>query len=241
MNQFEASIEKKKAKEINLSEIYKVIKKRIWPVLVLTFIGAIIGYLQDNITITPLYQTSSRVIIGADEATRTTLQVIVKDPTILDKVVKKLNLPMTSDALANEITVSNIDSSQVVSITVVNKDPRLATQIANTTARVFKQEVPTIIGQDYVRLLSDAKVNPVAINPKNNHKIYTYTLIGLVLGIGLAFLLDSLDNTVRSEQEIEKFLGLNLLGKVSKMNKRNVKRKKLKFNMDVRGETIEFK
>jgi capsular polysaccharide biosynthesis protein len=241
MNQFEQNFEKKKAKEINLNELYKVIKKRIGLVLILTIIGAVAGFIQDNVTITPLYQTSSRIIIGADDQARTTLQVIVKDPTILDKVVQELKLSMTSDALANEITVASIDSSQVVSITVVNKDPRLAAQIANTTASVFKDEVPNIVGKDYVRLLSDAKVNPVPINPKNNHKIYMYTIVGFVLGIGIAFLLDSFDNTVRSEGEIERILGLNVLGKVSKMNKRNVKKKKSKLNIGVRGETIDFK
>ncbi|WML51581.1 Wzz/FepE/Etk N-terminal domain-containing protein [Neobacillus sp. PS3-12] len=241
MNQFEQNFEKRKAKEINLNEIYKVIKKRIGLVFILTIIAAVVGYLQDHVTITPLYQTSSRVIIGADDQARTTLQVIVKDPTILDKVVQQLKLPMTSDALANEITVASIESSQVVSITVVNKDPKLAAQIANTTASVFKDEVPNIVGKDYVRLLSDAKVNPVPINPKKNNKIYMYTIVGFVLGIGLAFLLDSLDNTLRSEIEIERLLGLNVLGKVSKMNKRNVKKKKSKLNVNVRGETIDYK
>jgi capsular polysaccharide biosynthesis protein len=241
MNQFEQNFEKRKAKEINLNEIYKVIKKRILPLLILTIIGAVAGFLQDHVTVTPLYQTSSRVIIGADDQARTTLQVIVKDRTILDKVVQQLKLPMSSDALANEITVTSIDSSQVVSITVVNKDPRLAAQIANTTARVFKNEVPNIVGQDYVRLLSDAKVNQVPINPKNNHKTYMYTIAGLVLGIGIVFLLDSLDNTIRSEREIEKLLGLNVLGKVSKMSKRNVKKKKSKLKIEVGGETIDFK
>jgi capsular polysaccharide biosynthesis protein len=241
MNQFEQNFEKRKAKEINLNEIYKVIKKRIGLVFILTIIAAVVGYLQDHVTITPLYQTSSRVIIGADDQARTTLQVIVKDPTILDKVVQQLKLPITSDALANEITVASIESSQVVSITVVNKDPKLAAQIANTTASVFKDEVPNIVGKDYVRLLSDAKVNPVPINPKKNNKIYMYTIVGVVLGIGLAFLLDSLDNTLRSEIEIERLLGLNVLGKVSKMNKRNLKKKKSKLNIEVRGETIDYK
>lgn len=241
MNQFDqiSSFDNKKAKEINLRELYKVMKRRIWAVLILTVLGAAVGFFQSTVTVTPLYQSSSRIIIGADEQSRTTLQVIVKDSTILDKVVKELNLPTTSDALANQITVASIDQSQVVSITVVNKDPRLAAQIANTTAKVFKEEVPNIVGQDYIRILSNAKVNPVPINPKSNNKTLTAVVIGLVLGIGLAFLLDSMDSTVRSEQEVEKILGLTVLGKVSKMNNRNVKRKKVQSNLDLRGERID--
>ncbi|MCQ6278906.1 YveK family protein [Bacillus sp. EB600] len=241
MNQFDqiSSFDKKKAKEINLSELYKVLKRRIWAVLILTVLGAAIGFIQNTVTVTPLYQSSARVIIGADEQSRTTLQVIVKDSTILDKVVTELHLPMNSDALAKQITVASIDQSQVVSITVVNQDPRMAAQIANTTAAVFKAEVPNIVGQDYIRILSNAKVNPVPTNPKNYNKTITAIVIGLVLGIGLAFLLDSMDSTVRSEQEVEKILGLTVLGKVSKMNKRNIKRKKVQSNLDLRGETVD--
>jgi capsular polysaccharide biosynthesis protein len=183
MNQFDqlSRLEKKKAKEINLRELYKVMKRRIWAVLILTVLGAAAGFIQNTVTVTPLYQSSARVIIGADDQSRTTLQVIVKDSTILDKVVTELHLPMNSDALAKQITVASIDQSQVVSITVVNKDPRMAAQIANTTAEVFKAEVPNIVGKDYFRILSNAKVTPIPIHPKNNNKTLKAAVIGVVL------------------------------------------------------------
>lgn len=245
-NQFNI-VDKKKAKEINLKELFQVIKRRFWIIALITAFASIVGGILSNSSITPLYQSSSRIIItGSSEEDRKTLQVIVKDSTILDKVIEELNLGTSAEALAGQITVASIESSQVVSISVIDKDPKLAAIIADTTAQVFKDEVPKIVlvdeSNDYVRILSAAKVNPVPINGNNNNKLFMAIIGGMVIGFGLAFLLESLDDTIRSEREIETLLGVPVLGKVSKMNKRNVKKKNhSKYDLELGGETIGIK
>lgn len=235
------TIEKKKAKEINLRELFLVIKKRLWIIIILTLIAGSVGFFQIMKPVIPLYQTSSRVIIGADDQTRATLQVIVKDSTVLDQVVEELDLKESSNALANQITVSSIDSTQVVSISVVDTDPFRAARIADTTAQVFKDTVPTIMGQNDIRLLSDSKVNRTPINPQSHKKILYYLIFGLVAGIGIVFLLDSLDDTVSSEYEIEYILEAPVLGLISKMNNKNMNKHKTKTRkLEQRGESIGF-
>lgn len=232
---------KRKTKEINLRDLFMVGKRRYLVILAVTILAAALGFIKSEAPVTSLYQTSSRIIIGTDDQTITTLEVIVTDPTVLNKVIRKLNLHTSSDALANQISVTNIDSSQVVSITVTASSPVMAAKIANTTAEVFKNEVPSIVGQNYVRLLSMAQVNPLPINKGNNNRLLIYTIAGLIAGIGLAFLLESLDNSIRSAEEAEELLGLPILGKISKINKKNVKRGKRKHELAYRGETIGYK
>lgn len=236
-----SNTEEIKAKEINLKELFLVFKRRFLIISVFTLLSITIGIILNNTTTVPLYQASSRIIIGADEETQKTLQVIVKDSVVLDKVVNELNLNKSSEALAGQITVASIDSSQVVSIGVIDTNPEQAAKIADTTAEIFRKELPVIVGQDYVRLLSKAKVNNVPINPKNNNKIFIATVAGLVIGIGLAFLLESLDDKIRSEKELESLLGVQVLGRVSKMNRKNIKKKKnVQMEMYQRGEKIGF-
>jgi capsular polysaccharide biosynthesis protein len=231
-----------KAKEINLKELFLVIKRRLWIISAVTFLAIVLGIILNNTTTVPLYQASSRIIIGADGETQKTLQVIVKDSIILDKVVKELNLNTSSAALAGQITVASIDASQVVSIAVIDTNPIQAAKIADTTAEIFKKEIPLIVGQDYVKLLSKAKVIDVPINPKNNNKIIIAAIAGLVISIGLAFLLESLDDRIRSEKEIESILGVQVLGRVPRMNRSNIKKKKtVQLEMAQRGETIVYK
>jgi capsular polysaccharide biosynthesis protein len=239
MNQYN-NVDKKRAKEINLKEIFQVLKRRFWVIIVVTILASIVGVIQNNTTTIPLFQSSSRIIIGADEESRKTLQVIIKDTIILEKVIKELALNKSAEELAGQISVESVDGSQVVSISVVDKNPILAAKIADKTARVFRDEVPNIIGKDYIRLLSDAKVSTVPINQSNNNKLLIAVVGGLVVGIGLAFLLESLDDRIRSSQEIELLLGLPVLGRVSKVSKRSVKRKTghMKFDLKLRGESI---
>jgi capsular polysaccharide biosynthesis protein len=236
----------KKAKDINLKELLLIIKKRLWIIVVISIITTILGtyynnYRQSNNT--PIYQSSSRIIIGATPENRNTLQVIMKDPIVLGKVVEKLNLEQSPESLAEHITVNSIDDSQVVSISVLDSDPERAASIANTTAEVFKEEIPKIMDFKDVRYLSDAKVNTSPINQSNNNKLIIIAFIlGLVIGVGLVFLLDSLDETIRDDREVEELLGIPVLGKVPKMNRKNVNKKGSKqYYMEMGGETIDYK
>ncbi|MDQ0975357.1 capsular polysaccharide biosynthesis protein [Neobacillus niacini] len=234
--------ENHRVKDINLKELFLVIKRRFWVIVMIAIIASIIGAYLNNLSTTPLYQTSSRIIIGTDAESQKTLQVIIKDSAILDKVIEELNLDKSAEELAGQISVASIDGSQVVSISVIDRDPILAASIADKTAQVFKDEVPNIVGEDYIRLLSNAKVNTSPINQENNNKLYLAIIAGIIVGIGFAFLIESLDDRIRSEKEIEALFGVQVLGKISKMNNRNIKKKKSgRLEIELRGETIGYK
>lgn len=237
------SVNKRKAKEINIKEILLILKKRLWIIMGMTIITTSLGLYYSHTSYVPLYQTSSRIIIGATPDKMNTFQVIIKDIRILEKVVKNLGLSQTPESLAGQITVASIDSSQVVSISVTDSDPERGAKIANTTAEVYKEEIPSIMKFDgEVSILSQAKAAVSPINQNENRKVIIAAIIGIVIGLGIVFLLDSLDESVRSERDIEAELGLPVLGKVSKVNKRNIKKKYHRnFELEVRGEYIGYK
>ncbi|MDM5222776.1 YveK family protein [Peribacillus sp. RS7] len=208
------------AKEINLKELIGIISRRYWIVIIVTLLFILAGYLK-TLTTTPLYQASTRIIIEANQDKMKTLQVIIKDTTVLQKVINEMELSMSPEALAGAIDVTSVEDSEVVSISVTASEPYMAANIANTTARVFKNEAPNIVDFKNIRNLSSAKVDLVPINGDNSGTIIKSGIIGLFLGIGLTFLLNSLDYTIRSEQEVEDIIGFPVIGHVSKMNKKN--------------------
>jgi capsular polysaccharide biosynthesis protein len=230
-----------KAKDINLMEIFLVVKRRIWILVAVVFLASIVGGFLNSSTSVPLFQSSTKIIFDADAKGQKTLQVIIRDSAVLDNVIEKLKLNETADSLAGKISVSSVDETQVVSISVIYSEAKMAAKIADTIAEVFIGKVPEYSTNDYVRILSKAKVRDVPINPKSNNKLYLAIIGGFVAGFGLIFFLESLDNKIRSKNEIELFLELPVLGGVSKVNKRNVKRKTNKIQLDVRGETIGYK
>ncbi|MBW8348391.1 capsular biosynthesis protein [Bacillus sp. IITD106] len=234
------------AKEINLKHLFNVIFKRIWIVFIITFLTTIAGWYYSSLHKTdPLYEASTNIIIEADSEYRKTLQVIIKDTIVLESVIKELGLEKSPAALAGQINVYNIDESQVVRISVTDTDSKKAVEIANTTAKVFSEKIPRILNfkedKEDIRILSEAKENPTPVNGSNPNKLILAAMVfGVVLGIGLLFLIDSLDDTIKSESDIEMILGIQVLGSVASMNKKNIQNRKNKNTSGSRGGSIGF-
>lgn len=229
------------AKEISFKEMFKVLKKRLWVIVVATALGTLAGYVYGTFyKPVPLYQSATRVVIGANSNDMNTLIVMITDPTVLDKVSTALNGKRSPNQLSSEITTQTVDSSQVVSISVKDSNPVLAAKIANTTASMFKNEAANVLSFRNVQLLSPAKASPAPVNPSNHHKKIYGFIIGLAVGIGLAFLLNAVDDTVQSEKDLEILLESPVLGDVAKMNRKNMYRgRKDRHTRNEAGESLK--
>lgn len=231
--------EKKNAREISLKDLFRVIKKRIWIVAVIVTLTTLAGYYYSNVNNVLLYQSSTRIIIGSDSGYMKTLMVMIKDPIIMEKVRENLGLRRSSEAIANQVEVSQIDDSQIIKITITDKDSKLAVAIANATAQTYKNEVGNILDFDDVQLLSAAKENPYPINGNQNRFIVMAFVLGIAIGIGLIFMLDALDETVDKEHELEEILGVPVLGVISNMKVRKLSVKQRKGQkVELRGDMI---
>ncbi len=146
----------------------------------------------------------------------------------MEGVGEQLQLERSVNAMADQITVSQVDESQVVQITVTDSNPEIAAQIANATATTYKKEMGNILGFNEVQLLSEAKPGAVPINQTSSNLTIITFVFGLIIGTGFVFLLDSLDVKIRKESDVEALLGVPVLGTISNMNKRKFAAKKKK-------------
>ena len=217
---------------ISLKELFQTLKKRLWLIGLLTIIAAIISAVVSFFVVTPIYESKTQILVNQTKSDQqlytgnevqtniqliNTYNVIIKSPAILDKVKSELNLKRTVDELNNQISVSSAKDSQVVEITAQDPSPHIAAQIANKTAEVFQNQISTIMKVDNVSVLSKADVkddvSPVKPQPLLN--IAIAMVLGLMAGIGLAFLLEYLDNTIKTEQDIETTLELPVIGAIA--------------------------
>ncbi|MBB6454524.1 capsular polysaccharide biosynthesis protein [Salirhabdus euzebyi] len=225
---------------ISLKEIFQTIKKRLLLILSLMFGATAIAAILSYFYLTPIYQSSSQFIVNQQSQDpnvtynvndiRTnvelinTYNVIIKSSAILGQVIEELDLDMTVSQLDSQIQVSSAQNSQVVNVVVQDSNPQQATDIANTVVRVFQNEIPILMNLNKnvnnVHILTEAETptnpSPVKPNPKLNMAIAF--VLGAMVGVGLAFLLEFLDNTIKSEQDVEKHLGLPVLGVVTRMS-----------------------
>ncbi len=221
--------------EINLSEFINYYLSRIGWVLFTIVIVMIGGNLFNYYTRVPMYQSSTTIILAKedkeeDKYTQTdamlnqklisTYREIIKSRTVLRQVIKNENLKYSVEELSNCISVTNVEDTEIIKITVSNKDKNHAVRIANAIAPIFKEEVMKIYNINNVSVLDKAIVakDPYNINYLKENVIYV--LIGFVLASGVIFTIFYFDTSVKSTEELEDKLGLTVLGVVPKASRR---------------------
>jgi capsular polysaccharide biosynthesis protein len=241
---------------ISLRELMETIKKRIQLILLITLTAIIVSGGVSFFLLTPVYQSSTQLLVNQSKSDQpaynigeiqtnlqliNTYNVIMKSPAILEKVISDLKLDMTAAQLNDKLTVASEKDSQVINLSVQDTDPKKTALIANKTAEVFQEEIVKIMNVDNVSVLAKAEVgeDQSPIKPKPLLNIAIAMVVGLMIGIGLAFLLEFLDNTVKTEQEVEKLLGLPVLGSITRIKDQEEKLKsRTQRKSRVRGETV---
>ena len=238
---------------ISLKELFQTLRKRMWLIAVITIIAVMVSGIVSFFVLTPIYQSSTQLLVNQAKNEQSmvnyselqtniqlinTYNVIIKSPAILDLVVKELDMDMTGQQLKEKITVGSEKDSQVVNISVQDADPALAADIANTIASVFQEEIVKIMNVDNVSVLAKATISPFPVKPQPLLNIAIALVVGLMAGVGLAFLLEYLDNTIKTEQDIEKLLELPVLGVIATIDDQPDSSSRADRKSRLRGETV---
>ncbi len=226
--------------EISLVELFEVLKKRINMIISLGLVGLIIASVFTFFVVTPEYSSTTQLLVNksSDDAQgvqlsdiNTNVQMIntyrdiIKGPVILEEVLKDTKLDLTASQLSDKIAIETQDNSQVFSLKVTDESSYQAAEIANATASIFQEKVGDIMKIDNVSIISEAEVNSVPVSPNNLLNMTIGLLIGLMLGVGAAFLLEFMDKSVNDEKFITETLAWSNLGVVSEMSEDELKAK----------------
>ncbi|MEH6916565.1 Wzz/FepE/Etk N-terminal domain-containing protein [Priestia megaterium] len=246
---------------ISLRDLFQLLRKRLWLIALIGIIATTISAVISFFVLTPVYQTSTQILVNQAKseqqlynagAMQTNVQLIntyndiIKSPAILDTVIEQLKLNSSAKSLSGQIQVTSAENSQVALITVQDTNAKRATEIANTTASVFQQKVPKIMNMDIdnVSILSKAELaasmSPVKPQPTLNMTIAL--VVGLIAGVGLSFLLEYLDNTIKTEQDIENILDIPVIGVITNIKDvpktTSAQHPNMKARVPKRGETF---
>jgi len=213
---------------MEIIEYFNIIKKRMLLVILITIGATVLSGVLSYFVITPTYKSDISVIIGKPQTNSEvsqgyndvmmyqqlvkTYSEFVTSRKVSEHVIKALNLKIDPAQLQTMVTVAPKGSTEFLTITVASKDPKEAMDIANQFAKSLKYVSNDVKKVDNVQLLDEAlePTSPANPNPKLNMAIAFF--IGLMVSLGIAFLLEYLDNTVKSQEDIEKLTGIPVIG-----------------------------
>lgn len=221
--------------EINLKELLEYIKERVLTILVITLMITTIGCIYSCFFKTPMYKSTSTVLLVSDDGTSsgnvgttqsdvqlnkslvTTYSELVTSRTVLKTVIANLELDYKVDELERAITVSNQNNTEIINIDVVNADKELAADIANEVVDVFGEEIKRHYKLQNVSVVDVAEEAEEPYNINFIKDAIIYFLIGFVVAAGIVFIIYYFDTTIKSAEEVENKLELPVLGIVPKV------------------------
>lgn len=213
--------------EFDLIELLLFIKKKLLIVLLVVALFASAGFAYTKFLSTPTYTADARLHVfreGDDSmdissmqvvtALRKDVQELVTGRNISQKVIDRLGLNVNADYLSGQIQVTSEESTRILDLSFTDTDPVRAATILNEVCIVAKEEMKLLMGDNVVNIVYPAEVPlyPSSTSPTSNAILFG--VIGLVLVLLVLIVVFLMDDTIRSEEDVERHLGLSTLSSI---------------------------
>ena len=223
--------------EISLVELFEILKKHFRLIVLTTLGAAVIAIIYTLFLVTPTYEASTEILVtqSSDETSSVsqqdittsislinTYEDIIRNDVVLDPVIEELNLDTTANDLKEDISIQVNEDSQVFSVLAESENPYEAADIANTIASIFQENVYDMMNVDNVTIISAAVPDTDAASPNNLLNIIIGVLLGAMIGVGLVFIRELTDNTVKTEEYVEENTGWISLGHINNFTKNDL-------------------
>ena len=213
---------------ISISEIFEALKKRWILIVSITLVATLISGILSFFVIKPTYETSTKVFIGKEESNQegyntndiqmyqkllqTYAETIKTNEVVQAAINSTNNTDLTVPAVKGALTVTPVSDTQILQIKYQNKNPEVAKEILEGITNEFVILAKELVPNGNVRVIEAVQLpeNPVAPNKKMN--IAIAFLLGLMVSVGVVFLLEYLDNTFKSKENLEKELDIPVIG-----------------------------
>ena len=225
--------------EISLEEIWEVIKKN-WKLLAIcTVVAAILGLLVNQFVLEPTYTACSRLYImnntqtnnsgtnGEQVVSTTDLSsslMLSKDYIEIlqsDRVTKAAAQRMGLLNLGEyDISVTSATDTRMIKIVVTGTDQKGVAKLANILTEEFTACVQQIMHMDNVTVIDSATVPAGPSGPAKGKNTMLCAMVGLMIALAISFLRYFLDTTIKSSDEIERYLNLPVLARIPDFTER---------------------
>lgn len=218
---------------IDLREYFFILKKKMWIIVLSAVICGVISGLVSFYVLKPVYEANTTLIVNKEVENETTQMTtsddlnfvqklaltygeIIKSRSVITSTIDKLNLDMTYEDLSEAVSITNVENTQIIKISVKNENPRVAATICNTIPEIFSTEVQRIVKASGTEVIDKAAVPEEPIKPNKTMNILIATVLGAMVSVFVIFLREALNTKIKEPKDIEEKLGLPVFGVVPK-------------------------
>ena len=220
---------------MELRDILRVLKNGKWILIILPLVSMLTSGIFSYFVITPVYKSSTTLMVGktysgengpllqyndiltANQLVKTYSQ-IAKSRTVAEKIIELEKLDMTPGVFSGKIDVQPVRDTQLIQISIEDSNPNKAARLANVSGQVFIKKVVEVMKLDNVNIVDPAVPPQLPEKPNKRMNIMIAGVVGLMAAVGLVFLLEFLDQTIKSSEDINRYLELPVLGVIPKID-----------------------
>ena len=224
---------------IELRELFAIVMKRKWLIALCIVLCMSVGVFYSYYMVTPMYRSYTTLMVNGAKGLSSadfaeTLNIgsinlsqklvvtygeIIKSRLVMEQVIDKLELEMGYGTLLSMTSAQQVGATEILRIVVQDVNPERAALIANTISEVFIKEVMRILKVNNVETIDAAIPMNYAVNIKTQMNIAIAMVLGAMVGVFIAFVLEYLDRSIKTENDVEKYLDLPVMGVIPDFRK----------------------
>jgi capsular polysaccharide biosynthesis protein len=226
--------------EIDLMEIFYAIRRKFWMILAAGLFCACLAAAFTSMFMVPVYTSTSSMLVLSKETTLTSIadlqlgtqltndyRVLIKSTPVLEQVIRNLDLDISADTLRENVEIENPSDTRILEITVTDTDPIMAKKIVDEIAEVSSVYVGDKMEVIPPKIIEEGKIPTTRTSPSVEKNAFLGLLVGILLCGAIVVVYVLMDDTIKSEDDITKYLGISTLASVpDRKDYINMKKKK---------------
>lgn len=223
--------------EIDLKEIFFVLLKKAWLILLVGILFAAGAGFYTKKYITPQYQSTSMLYVLGKSTSITSLAdiqigsqltndyvIMIKSRPVIKQVIENLNMDLTYEQMVGKVSINNPSNTRIIKITATDADPFIARDIATEFANVAKKKMAEIMVTDEPTVVEEGSLNENPISPSLAKNCVMAGFLGMVLVCGILIVIYLMNDTIKTAEDVEKYLGISTLAMIPMNGKEKKKR-----------------
>lgn len=212
-----------------------ILKKRLWLIILLPAVVGILAVYVNFYVLVPIYQASTTMLITglsngitdaeiasmsfediiAGQSLISEYSAILYSKRVTSAVIRELNDPDIREKDIREmISINAVDDTRIIAISILHPEPEKAARIADVVAKVFSDEIVELYRIENVDIIDKAEVPEFPVAPEKKKNVILSVFVAFVFAAGIALLMEFLNTRIKTTEDVETHLGLNVIGSI---------------------------